>query len=110
MHVYNHNLGPVIKKARKKADISQEELAEKLGVGSRHIMAIENEGKTPAFELLCGMIRVLNISADDVFYPEKGHGPQELDYLVRQLYQCNKRDIVAISAMVNAFLGSKIED
>ena|GEM_PF-1777865 len=66
----DYNLGEVVKNVRKINKLTQDQLAEKLGVGSRHIMAIENEGKLPSYELLYKMIRILNIPADSVFRPE----------------------------------------
>ena len=70
MHIINSNLGEVIKAVCKNKELKQEELAEALGVGLWHIMALENEGKFPSYELLYQLIRFLNIPEDSIFHPE----------------------------------------
>ena len=50
---------------------TQEMLAEEVGVGLRHIMAIGNEGSYPSYEVLYKLIRELHIPVDLIFYPEK---------------------------------------
>lgn len=62
-------MGPLLKTARLNANLTQEKLAEILGVTPRYIMSIENEGRCPALELWLRMIRVLHISADIIAYP-----------------------------------------
>ena len=56
MHNVSIGLGVVIKNARINKQFTQEQLAEKIGIGSRHIMAIENEGKHPSYEVLYNLI------------------------------------------------------
>ena len=46
------NLGAAIKAARKNKQLTQMELSEELGITPRHLQAIENENKTPSYDLL----------------------------------------------------------
>jgi hypothetical protein len=50
------------------------------------------------------LVRELNISADSIFYPENHSDSAEIDYLVRLLKQCGKREIKAIIALVEELL------
>ena len=96
------NLGITIKAARKDKHLTQEELAEKVGVGLRHIMALENEGRHPSYELLYKLIRVLNIHANAIFYPETSAPDSEIDEITRMLYKCDERTLKVIRAVVEA--------
>ena len=109
MHISKSDLGAVIKAARLNRDFTQEALAEKVGVGARHIMAIENEGSYPSYEVLYQIIRELNIPPDRIFYPEKNPANPQLEYLSHLLGQCGDRDINAITAFVESLL-TKPED
>ena len=109
MHTDENNLGTVIKAARLKKGWTQDVLAEKAGVGIRHIMGIENEGSSPSYEVLYKVIRELQIPADSIFYPEKNHSSPEREYLVHLLEQCGDRDINAVTALVEVLLQNQSE-
>jgi len=109
VHINENSLGAVIKNARLKKRLTQEVLAEKIGVGSRHIMGIENEGKFPGYTILYKLIRELNISADSIFYPEMKAADAQIEYLICLLKQCDNRDIRAITALVESLLNTSLE-
>jgi len=54
-------LGSVVRATRKSKNLSQEALAEKLGVCKRTIIDIEKNTGNPKFELLCMLIRELDL-------------------------------------------------
>jgi DNA-binding XRE family transcriptional regulator len=62
------DLGQTIKKARQAAELTQDGLAECVGITGRYIMAIENENKQPSIEVLYKIIRALSIPADSIFF------------------------------------------
>jgi DNA-binding XRE family transcriptional regulator len=107
VEVILNNLGATIKQARIAVNLTQDELAEHIGVTGRYIMALENEHKQPSFEVLCKLILVLNIPADNIFYPKNSHTENEKEQLMRLLSQCNERDLKIIIATVKAMLESK---
>ena len=45
-------MGSVFKNARRSANLTQEEVAERIGVTARYIMALKNEGKRPWLDFL----------------------------------------------------------
>ncbi|MEA4966317.1 MAG: helix-turn-helix domain-containing protein [Oscillospiraceae bacterium] len=102
-----NTFGQTIKGARKVAGLTQEALAEKAGVTTRYIMAIENENKHPSMKVLYKLIRSLQISADTIFYPESKAINSKVEKLVRLINQCDEREIEVISATVDALLERK---
>lgn len=100
-------LGQTIKRSRQAAELTQDELAERVGVTGRYIMALENEHKQPSFEVLCKIILVLNIPADSIFYPENKYRENEKEQLARLLSACDERDLKVITATIKALLEFK---
>lgn len=104
-------LGKIIKNARLRKGISQEHLAEMLNCSPRHIMGIENENKKPGYWRLYNLIRVLNISADTIFYPEQNETSLRentaISELINMLYMCDEKTIKAITAAVREVINSK---
>jgi len=110
VHIQETNLGAIIKAARLNKGLTQEILAEKVGVGLRHIMAIENEGSYPSYEVLYKLIRELHIPADLIFYPEKALKDLQAEEIIRMLYSCDERSLKVIRAAVQAALDSQPEE
>ena len=102
MHSNTETLGQIIKKARKRCNLTIEALADKIDVSERYLYRIENEGKKPSFDVLYKMIRCLSISSDSIFYPEKPSKESEIEDLVRMLHNCYERDLGIIKATVIA--------
>ena len=104
MRSASNSLGAVIKNARLNKSFTQEQLAEKIGVGPRHIMAIENEGKYPSYEVLCNLIQSLDISADLIFRPQNSEHTIEQEQFVREFLACNQREQKIISETMRVML------
>ena len=60
-----------MKEARAKAGLSQQELAEKLGVSRQTIIAIEKGDYNPTIRLCVGICRVLGLTLNDLFWEEE---------------------------------------
>ena len=56
----------MIREYRIKNNITQEELAEKLNISSRQVQRIEAKQSRPSIKTLKEIIKILNISADDI--------------------------------------------
>ncbi len=61
MYIKHETLGDIIKSARQKADITIEELANRVNITERYLYRIENESKKPSFDVLYRLIRELSI-------------------------------------------------
>jgi transcriptional regulator with XRE-family HTH domain len=107
VRIGENGLGVIIKSARKGKGLTQEVLAERIGVGLRHIVSIENEGAFPSFDVLYKLIRELHIPADSIFYPEETVKDPLLDEIICMLHDCDERSKKIIHAAVQAALDSK---
>ena len=59
-----------MKDARAKAGLSQQELADRLGVSRQTINAIEKGDYNPTIKLCVGICRVLGLTLNDLFWEE----------------------------------------
>ena len=107
MRIDKKDLGAVIKAARNSRGMTQEVLAEKVGIGTRHIMSIENEGGNPSFDVLYRLIRELYIPADAIFYPEHVSSDSWIDEYICMLNDCDERSKSIIIATIKAALESQ---
>lgn len=78
------NLGKVVRIARKRKQITQDRLAEKVGVQPRTILEIENGRGNPRFENLFMMVRLLDIAPNDIFNYDCGLTP-DTEQLLQEL-------------------------
>ena len=102
------NLGATIKAARKNKHLTQLELSEKLGITPRHLQAIENENKTPSYDLLSRMLFHLNIPADSILNSTENNlslEQEQLIYLIR--HKCNEHDISVLLSTAEALVNTK---
>lgn len=104
MHNKHDNFSVIIKNARLQSEFTMEELAEKLGVTERYLYRIENENKKPSYDVLYKLIRVLSISPDLIFYPEKNSETSEIDTLIRTLCNCDQRLLPVVRATITALI------
>ncbi len=104
MHIQPDILGAVLHDAREKAEITVEDLAEKVGVTPRYIYRIENEGKKPSYEVLCKLIWVLAISPNAIFYPHEPEQDSEVAELLRMLATCDDKALQVVKATIKALL------
>lgn len=102
------NLGTAIKAARKNKKLTQLELSEELGITPRHLQAIENENKTPSYNLLSKMLSYLNIPADSIINSTESEltpEQEQLLYLIR--HKCSQRDIAVLLSTAEALVNTK---
>ncbi len=64
-------IGLEIKKARESRKITREKLVEMLDISTRHLQAIEIEGRYPSFGLLVRLLTMFDIPIDQYIFPEK---------------------------------------
>ena len=108
MHNATSNLGTAIKTARKNKQLTQLELSEELGITPRHLQAIENENKTPSYDLLSRMLSYLNIPADNILNANESEltpEQEQLLYLIR--HKCTQRDIAVLLSTAEALVNIK---
>lgn len=95
-------LGSVVRATRKSKNLSQEALAEKVGVCKRTIMDIEKSIGNPKFELLCTLVRELDLPLYQVFYPEVSENIEMKNVLMKELSDCSDYEMNVILAVVKS--------
>lgn len=95
-------LGSVVRATRKSKNLSQEALAEKLGVCKRTIIDIEKNTGNPKFELLCMLVRELDLPLYQVFYPEVTEELEIKDVFLKELSDCSDYEIRIILSVVKS--------
>lgn len=101
-------LGAAIKTARQSKNLTQMELSEELGITPRHLQAIENENKTPSYDLLSRMLSYLNIPADSILTSTESELTQEQEQLLYLIkHKCDNRDISVLLSTAEALVNTK---
>ena len=97
-------MGPVFKKYRLDAHRTQEEVAEKVGITTRFLMALENEEKRPSLDILLCLVDVLNIPGDAILHPQLQTMDSEDEQLIRMIMRLNSRDKQIICSTILSML------
>lgn len=79
------NIGNVIRKYRKEAGLTQEEMANRLGVTTPAVNKWENGNSNPDIELLAPIARLLHISLDTLMSFREELTSTEIDGIIREL-------------------------
>lgn len=61
-------IGKFIAECRKKNNMTQEELAEKIGVSRKSVSRWENGNTMPDYSILDNLCNVLNVSINEIYY------------------------------------------
>lgn len=101
----NHNreiLGDVVRTARKSRHLSQEALAERIGVCKRTIIDIESDTGNPKFEILFPLVRELDLPLYQVFYSEAEENLELKNVLMQEVSSCSEYEMRVILSVVKS--------
>ena len=87
-NVIYEKVGKRVKEVRKKYGLTQEDLAEKVGVSATYISSIERGLSFPRGEVLVGILNALNVSSDFVFCDVVGASLKQRSCLLYDMIQC----------------------
>lgn len=93
-------LGNAVRITRKNKHLSQEALAERIGVCKRTIIDIEKNAGNPKFEVLCTLVRELDLPLYQVFYPEISENAEAKNELLKELSDCSDYEMKVILSVV----------
>ena len=79
------NIGIKIKEARLARNMTQEEFAKKIGVSKNAISNYENGVSTPKLELLCAIMKILDVDANYLYGVTESPAPVILSARERQV-------------------------
>lgn len=95
-------LGKAVRTARKNKHLSQEALAERIGVCKRTIIDIENNTGNPKFEILYALVRELDLPLHQVFYPDMSENPELKSMLMQELDNCSEYEMKILLAVIQS--------
>lgn len=105
--IFKH-LGDCVRDGRKEQDMTQQQLADQVGHGLRHIQRIEKGEVNPSFEVLYSLIHYLGLSAEFIFYPDMEKDEKEIHHLQAKLAACTEQEqqflIKTLDYMASQFL------
>ena len=100
-------LGIAIKTTRKEKGLTQMELSEELGITPRYLQAIENENRTPSYDLFFRILSYLDIPLDNIFHTsESNTTPEQAQLLYLIQYKCTEGDISVLLSTAKALVSS----
>lgn len=95
-------LGDAVKATRKSRHLSQEALAERIGVCKRTIIDIESNTGNPKFEVLYPLVRELDLPLYQVFYPEMTENSEMKSVIMKELSDCSDYEMKVILSVVKS--------
>lgn len=109
-NVIYEKVGKRVKEVRKKSGLTQEDLAEKVGVSATYISSIERGLSFPRGEVLVGILNALNVSSDVVFCDVVGASMKQKSCLLYDMIQrLPSREQVKILEVVELLVSQKQE-
>ena len=94
-------IGKIIKNARKKAKLTQAQLAEILGMSDKSIGGIENGNQFPLVKNFLSMIEVLNIKLSDFGIGDNNKSDTKRDKLLKMIYSATPKQIEVYSKTIS---------
>lgn len=104
MPEYSRPLGDVIKRARGKLGLTQNEVADAAEIDVRTVLNIENYKGNPKLEVLYPLVRALRIDAREIFNPEMRRETPALRQLRLLIEECSEEEAAAIIPVFQAVL------
>ncbi|ADY55383.1 helix-turn-helix domain protein [Syntrophobotulus glycolicus DSM 8271] len=101
MELDRKRLGGAIKNARLENNLTQEELAELADIATVHMKQLEAGSRNPSIEVLYKLVRLLNLSVDAVFFPERADGRELQHKIERRLNHCSPHELNMIYSTIN---------
>ena len=91
-----------IKDARKLSGLTQEQLAEKIGISTNAVAKLENNLMTASLQTLVNIVNVLNIDMNTLFLPTADHTQSSLnEYLINHIQGLSEKDKEFLVYIIN---------
>lgn len=110
MYKDNKVLGKLVKEKRLEKNLTRQMLADKIGVGIRHIFSLEHEGGNPSYKVLRDLVYTLELPPSDIFYPQNVETNSELTSLFNMIKRCNQYQLSIVQATIKAILENEYLD
>lgn len=100
--------GLAIKSARKKQNLTHEQVGAMIEIDPRYLTNIENKGQHPSLQVFYDLVSLLNISVDEFFLPasdlDKSTRRRQLE---KQLDNLSDKDLVIMESVADGIIKSK---
>ena len=100
--------GLAIKSARKKQNLTREQVGAMIEIDPRYLTNIENKGQHPSLQVFYDLVSLLNISVDKFFLPvsdlDKSTRRRQLE---KQLDNLSDKDLVIMESVADGIIKSK---
>ena len=100
--------GLAIKSARKKQNLTREQVGAMIEIAPRYLTNIENKGQHPSLQVFYDLVSLLNISVDEFFLPasdlDKSTRRRQLE---KQLDNLSDKDLVIMESVADGIIKSK---
>lgn len=93
-------VGQKFKEYRKKASLTQEELAEKVGIAEKHYGRLERGICLPALDTFFNLVKVLNIPLSDFGIETNSTQDIERENLIKEIFLSKPRELNALSGIL----------
>lgn len=94
------NIGENIRNCRRKMNLTQEQLAERLGVSFQSVSRWENDLTYPDMELIPALTGIFGISADELLGVPEAKREREAEELLRELKELSEREDASPKRMI----------
>lgn len=104
MYEFSRNLASVVQAARIAHGLTQDELAEHIGVSGKSISNIERGIANPEFGTIYSLFRLLKIDANSVFYPLDTHHDSLEHQFHRLIATCSHEELEILLAVSDTLI------
>lgn len=108
-----NKFGDNVKKIRVEKNISQQELADLVGIHSTHVSRYERNMAQPSVEIAKKMAEALNVTVDTLIYGQQDEKAKnnlkdtDLLNLFTKVQLLDKQDLTAVKSMLKAYIFQK---
>lgn len=103
-------LGDIVRIARHNKNLSQEALAERIGVCKKTIIDIENNIGNPKFDLFYKLVRELELPLEQVYHPDVSENFDLQHVLLQETNHCSEYEMKIIVSMVRGLKAALREE
>lgn len=97
------DIGKRIRKARRDRQMTQEQLAEIIGVGTTHISHIETGNTIASMKLFVAIVDALEVSADDLLRDNLARAKEAfIGEIFEELGDCSEEEVRFMADMIRA--------
>lgn len=106
MHIFSRPLAEAVKKARRRMNLTQEQVGALTDTNARTISAIETGRSNTRLKILFPLIRCLRINANEIFYPEMSVESTTKHQLRVLTDECSEEEAALILSTSEAILNA----